>query len=358
MTALLEMKQNIKNFYGRHELYILPVLKFLLALVYFLWINSQLGFSSALDNIFFVLIFALLCAILPTNSIMWMGFIMIIAHCYALGIETAGFAVLLIILMVILFLRFSPSANVALLFTPLGCFLKIPAVVPLGCGLLGSPLTAAPGAAGVILTYFIKSVNEQASLLQNGEMKSVQKLKLILDSMMKNQEMWMTVVAFVVVILLVYLLRTRSMDYAWRIAIVVGIIAYVSLMLAGGLFLDLKISVTGLVITTVVSAVAGTLLEFFAFGGDYTRTEHLEFEDDDYYYYVKAVPKVSVGTSARQIKKINGKQSQDEYSVHEELSGYEQEAVYYQEETPQEELLRPDENVDFEKKLEESLRDL
>ena len=35
MTALLEIKQNIKRFYGQYEVYILPVLKFALAFVYF-----------------------------------------------------------------------------------------------------------------------------------------------------------------------------------------------------------------------------------------------------------------------------------------------------------------------------------
>ena len=46
MTALLEMKQNIKRFYGQYEVYILPVLKFALAFVYFLWINSNMGFCN------------------------------------------------------------------------------------------------------------------------------------------------------------------------------------------------------------------------------------------------------------------------------------------------------------------------
>ena len=43
MTALLELKQKIKNLYGQNEIYILPVLKFALALTYFLWINEKMG---------------------------------------------------------------------------------------------------------------------------------------------------------------------------------------------------------------------------------------------------------------------------------------------------------------------------
>ena len=34
MTALLELKQKIKEIYGQYEMYILPVMKFVLALVF------------------------------------------------------------------------------------------------------------------------------------------------------------------------------------------------------------------------------------------------------------------------------------------------------------------------------------
>lgn len=118
--------------------------------------------------------------------------------------------------------------------------------------------------------------------------------------------MWITVVAFVAVVLLVNLIRTRSFDYAWRVAIVAGGVVYVLVVLAGGFYFEVSIDVITLIIYTVISVVVGLVLEFFVFGGDYTRTERLEYEDDEYYYYVKAVPKATVTTSERSIKKING----------------------------------------------------
>ena len=81
MTALLEIKQNIKKFYGQYEIYILPVLKFLLAFVYFLWINSNMGYMKQLDNIFVILILALVCSILPVSVMMFVGFALMIGHC-------------------------------------------------------------------------------------------------------------------------------------------------------------------------------------------------------------------------------------------------------------------------------------
>ena len=47
--------------------------------------------------------------------------------------------------------------------------------------------------------------------------------------------------------------------------------------------------------------------QFFRMVLDYTSVENVQFEDDDYYYYVKAVPKISVAAPDKKVKKINTK---------------------------------------------------
>ena len=71
MTALLELKQKIKGIYGQYEMYIQPVMKFVLALVYFLWINANMGYMPRMNNVFLVLILALICSILPSSAMMY-----------------------------------------------------------------------------------------------------------------------------------------------------------------------------------------------------------------------------------------------------------------------------------------------
>ena len=46
MTSLLELKQHLKLFYSKFDTYIIPVLKFLLALAVFFTINGQIGFME------------------------------------------------------------------------------------------------------------------------------------------------------------------------------------------------------------------------------------------------------------------------------------------------------------------------
>ena len=46
----------------------------------------------------------------------------------------------------------------------------------------------------------------------------------------------------------------------------------------------------------------GCIIQFFVFSVDYSRTEHTQFEDDEYYYYVKAVPKKMIAKEEKVVK--------------------------------------------------------
>lgn len=118
MTALLELKQKIKEFYSEHDVLLLSVGKFLLAFLLFQGINSSMGMMEKIDNIFVVLILAIVCAILPVNTMAVIGCLLIVAHCYAVGIEVAGFALVFLILLIILFLRFTAQDNAGIGFYP------------------------------------------------------------------------------------------------------------------------------------------------------------------------------------------------------------------------------------------------
>ena len=60
-----------------------------------------------------------------------------------------------------------------------------------------------------------------------------------------------------------------------------------------------------MIVGSLVSAVLAFILQLVVFSLDYTRTEYVQFEDDEYYYYVKAVPKISITVSEKKVKKIN-----------------------------------------------------
>ena len=334
MTALLELKQRIKNLYSQYEIYILPVLRFVLAMVYFIWINTNMGYMKQIDNIFIVLILALICSILPSGVMIFVGFALMVAHGYALGIEVAGFMLVLILFMAILFLRFSSDNNLVLVFTPLSFGFSVPTLLPIGSGLLCNAFSALPAGCGVIIYYFIRFIRVQHKVLENPDVAIADKLKLLTDGIVQNWGMWITVIAFIAVILLVNLIRTRSFDYAWRIAIVTGAVVYIVIMVFGSMFMSVSTELAGIILSGVAAIIIGFVIEFFELGVDYSRTELTQFEDDEYIYYVKAVPKALVSESKKSVKKFtpNSKVVEevrlDEVRQNKETKAYQQESQH------------------------------
>ena len=109
MDLLIRLRDKCKELYADYDIVIRPVLKFGLALMVFMIINSELGYLSALNNLFVLIILAVICAILPLNGIVVIGTLLIVAHCFGLGMEVGGFAAILYLLMLLLYFRYAPS---------------------------------------------------------------------------------------------------------------------------------------------------------------------------------------------------------------------------------------------------------
>ena len=120
--------------------------------------------------------------------------------------------------------------------------------------------------------------------------------------------MWLYIVAFIIGFFIIYTIRRQELDHAWKIGIIAGAIANVVVTAMGSIALGVNTSYGPLIIGNIVAAVAGLVLELFLFSVDYARSERLQFEDDEYYYYVKAIPKVAMTTPEKTVKKINERQ--------------------------------------------------
>ena len=306
MTSLLELREKIKIIYGKYEVFILPVIKFLLAFAVLNTLNGQLGYMTRLDNIAIVLIVALACSFLPTGCIVLFAALFSLAHMYALSLEVAVVGICLYLLMILLFFRFSPKDSLVVVLTPLFCILKIPYVMPVAMGLLGTPASAVSVGCGVAVYYLITTVVANAATINTMEAEeATAKLRLMIDGILNNKAMLVMITAFAITVIVVYLIRRMSVDYSWTIAIIAGAMINMVILLVGDLLYDTNFSVIGVIIGALVTVAAGKVIEFFRLCLDYSRTEKVQFEDDEYYYYVKAVPKMSVTAPTKTVKKIN-----------------------------------------------------
>ena len=307
MTSLLELKQYIKRFYIKNETYITYIWKFLLALITIAVINNKLGYMQALNNIAIVLMASLLCAILPANFIVFMGAMFILGHLYSMGIECALIAGAVFVLMFLLYFRFSPKDTLAVLLTPIFFFMHIPYVMPLAMGLLGLPTSVVSVSFGLVISYMLNYFASATSIAKIGTdvEETSNQFEQVLSGIIGDKAMLVMIGAFAVTIIIVYVIRRASIDHSWRIAIAAGSVSLIACMLIGSLVCNTEISLFGVIVGTVIAAALMLVVEFFAFNVDYNRTEKVQFEDDEYYYYVKAVPKITVSTPERRVKRIN-----------------------------------------------------
>lgn len=306
MTILLEFREKLKMFYGKYEVYIKPFLKCIMAFITFSVINSNIGFMTKLKNPALVAIFALACSFLPLNAVLILAAILMIAHFYAVSLPVALVAMVVILLMFLLYYRFSPKESYLVILTPIAFILNIPYAIPIIAGLVGTPLSVFPVGFGIILYFLMDCVKQNFSVMNNSEASNMlQTYTYLIDNVIKNKEMLVCIIAFMATILVVYFIRRMSTDYAWSIAIVLGALTDILIMLVCDYMLNISYSIVGLFVGIIFSVAIAFVVQFMTFNVDYTRAEHVQFEDDEYYYYVKVVPKISITTRDKKVKRIN-----------------------------------------------------
>lgn len=306
MTALLELRENLKKIYSRNEAFILPVIKFLLGVIVLSIINGKMGYMTKLDNMAIVLIVSLLCSFLPTGFMAFFAMMFAVLHMYALSIETAAVGLVVFLLLYLLFLRFTAKEALVVVLTPVLCMLKLPYVMPVAMGLIGTPASCVSVGCGVVVYYLLQAVITNAPTINSmGAEEATAKLRLLIDGMLGNKAMLVMIAAFAITVIVVYLIRRMSVDHSWTIAMVAGVMIEVMILLVGDLMYDTNLSIVSALLGAVVTLIACKIIEFFRFCLDYSRTEKVQFEDDEYYYYVKAVPKMTVAAPTNTVKKIN-----------------------------------------------------
>jgi len=307
MTKLLEIRESLRNLYGRTEIYIRAGVKFLISLIALLVINDTMGYMSQINKIPVVLMLALLCTFLPINMVSVLLSVFILLHLSALSLEVCVVALCILLLMVFMYFRMAPDNGYNAVLTPLLFYFKIPQVMPVSIGLLKEPFSIVSMACGIVWFYFLKGVISNESLFSTAidADDKTSKFVLALQQITENKEMFLAVAAFAITALIVYLIRRQSINRSWTVAICVGNVLNLVIMLVGHFVLGTTSDLLWLIIGMLLSFAYNFCVEFFMYSFDYSRIEKVQFEDDEYYYFVKAIPKSYLSTKVKQVKKIN-----------------------------------------------------
>jgi len=138
---------------------------------------------------------------------------------------------------------------------------------------------------------------------------STSQIEYFIDMLIGNKAMYFNIFVALVVIIIVYIIKRMSINNAWTTAIITGGIVGLVMSIIGSLVVPTGESVLAICLGSVVAVLVAMVLQFCVFSVDYSRTEHTQFEDDDYYYYVKAVPKINITAPAINVKRINAQRT-------------------------------------------------
>lgn len=310
MDRLIEVRETILRLYARYSKVVDKGIQFVLALTTFMFIGNNIGFMKIASNLAVTLALAVVCTFLPMTVTVVAAVLLTVLQFYTLSAGVAIVAVVLFLIMFILYFRFTPDKAVILLVTPIAFTLRIPMLIPIVYGLIGNPLCIVPIAFGTIAYYMVTYVKAYETTIKGaGSSEMFTQLTAFAQQLFHNKEMWIVIIAMMLCLFVVYSVRRQSVDNAWKIGIISGGFVYVIVQVAGNIVMRANASYVALTVGMIVSILLAFVLEFFVFAVDYSRTETLQFEDDEYFYYVKAVPKVNVAAPEKTVKRINERQS-------------------------------------------------
>lgn len=304
MTRLIELRDKVCKFCSAYEKYLLPIVKFLLAFMLFCIINYSVGFIAKISTVSSAAIMALLCCLFPYGMTIFVAECLIVANLYVLSLEVALVALLIFLVIYFIYFRFTPKDGLFVVLTPILFKLNIPYLLPMTTGLFKSIYSVVSVVCGTVAFYFINGISQNVSIL-TAEGGQREKITVTVTQLLGNKEMYLTIGVFVITSIVVYTIRRLSIDNSWKIALISGTLIQISGLLAGYMLFSISGKTAIMIIGNIISLLLGFVLEFIFFNLDYERTEHVQFEDDDYYYFVKAVPKKMISSANKQIKEFN-----------------------------------------------------
>ena len=307
-TGIYVLRENLIQFYKRQEFLLLSVFRFAVSLAVLLLLRGHLGIhgpaGAALNSTLLNVILALVCSLLPTGFSAGIIGLVLVWDLYRLSLEATAICAALILVCLLVYFRFSPRDTMILLLMPVAYALNLHYLVPLLAGLMFGPGAAVAVLFGLLFTKYVLLVEGSLPVLAapagglalTGE-RLIANFRLLVDGLVNDKSLIILAAALAAAAIAVCFTRRLAIEYAWVIAITVGCILELIVLLAGDMRYGTEIDLAHVFLGIVISFMLAQIVRFFTFNVDYLRIENVQFEDEDYYYYVKAVPKVMVYTS-------------------------------------------------------------
>ncbi|MCR5215289.1 MAG: hypothetical protein K6E10_12820 [Eubacterium sp.] len=293
MSEIVKIKNTIRGFFRKEDELISPILRFIFSYILFISIQKLFGYNELASKKEVTFLLAVLTALLPDGFLFFMSGLVIALHCFSVSLETGAVFVLIYILMYAIYMRFFPKYAYVILMVPIFYMLNIPFAAPVIIGLVAGIAGFVPAVFGVVLYFFSQIAAEIARLMEADSAENeIEAIKQLTEVLISNKEMYTTMMTFAITVIVIGILTKFSYKYAVYIAIAGGTIINILGAIISGFVMSQDVPLDKVILGSIIGGLIGIIIRFGMGFLDYGRTERVQFEDDDYYYYVKAVPKI------------------------------------------------------------------
>jgi len=323
MKPLLTIRNRIETFYNRHGMICSYVLRLLLSFLVLLGVRERIGYNTLLSQIWFIIAFSFVSAFVKVRFLVLVmgGYTVLQIATLSIGV---GLSVLLIMAAIyLLYLRLDERFGFVLLLIPLLGILRLQVLIPLVLGVIAPAGSVGVIICGSLIAYILRYVSTNAAVITGfkdaGEFATA---NAFVNGLFAYKELFYVTLILVLVFFTVYNIRKINYKRANDMAVAVGAGLNIILMLLANILFN-TMSYTRLryiLIGTAVSFVLALAAENLIRPLDFTRTEELEFEDEEFYYYVKAVPKVTLDKETVSVTRISSRKNAQPLNFAEEVS--------------------------------------
>ena len=289
MKEILKFRQSVKEFCSKYDMIITPVVRFILYLIMYMTLNSMTGYSTAFGSTKIAVLMAVISAVTSDGIGLGLGALLLTGQLFSANVEIGVVFLLLFLVLYCAYIRFFPKTIWIVLFAPVFFLVKLQFLLPILAGMLVGPAAMFSVGIGCIIYYFMIAAGDYVDALASAGIAA--SYKFIFEALKGNKELVLTVVVFAVIVLIVAIIYKLSFDYSWYVAIAIGGVFEIILFLVGNVTTGADMSLTSVVIGSLISVIVAAVVQFWKTVVDYSKVEKTQFEDDEYYYYVKAVPK-------------------------------------------------------------------
>lgn len=305
MAQLVYLKESIKGFYQKHAEYLEPVLKLVLSFGVLYLIQNMFCYSEAANKPWIFLVVSVAQAFLPLSFLFYSASCVMLINLWEVSPEISLMLLALLLISFLVFIRVDSRYAFIIIVTPVLFHLKLEYFLPVLLGMTAGLEGILPMTAGILVYFFSVYIEDANTLLTTtSSLDPGMGMSRIISLLVIDHKLLVILVSFILAAFISYLLYRIFHANAWMFAIIIGNVALAMMLLSGRLIFELDYTMWRVFLEGLAAMAVAVAVQFFKGIGDFSRVEKVSFEDDEYIYYVKAIPKIKVSQKERNVTDI------------------------------------------------------